>query len=67
MIIFFRCKTRKSRLQKIREKKERKKGVNNYFQSNFYDQSIGAQIIISKMKSSGLEKLEKRLKRLKKA
>lgn len=45
----------------------KKKGECKQLFSNFYVQSIHTQIIIGKMKSSGLEKLKKKLERLKKA
>lgn len=47
MIIFFNVKQENHDYRKFIKKK---KDVNNYFQSNFYDQSINTQIIISKKK-----------------
>lgn len=47
MIIFFNVKQENHDYRKFVKKK---KDVNNYFQSNFYDQSINTQIIISKKK-----------------
>lgn len=47
MIIFFNEKQENHDYRKFVKKK---KDVNNYFQSNFYDQSINTQIIISKKK-----------------
>lgn len=47
MIIFFNVKQENHDYRKFVKKR---KDVNNYFQSNFYDQSINTQIIISKKK-----------------
>lgn len=47
MIIFFNVKQENHDYRKFVKKK---KDVNNYFQLNFYDQSINTQIIISKKK-----------------
>lgn len=45
MIIFFNVKQGNYDYNK---RKKKRKGVNNYFQSNFYERSINTQIILVK-------------------